>query len=102
MPTIEQMRAEVDMLSVGTIPLHPGSMEFADSNAKIILFVRDGEDGRSLFLSTELYGQLSRMYEVRYEDWAGVVTKMLAQVELHNSEDPFLALLNGEVNDGSN
>ena len=95
MTTIEQMKAEVDMIAVGTMPLHPSSMDFPDASAKIILFVRDGEDGRSLFLGTELYGEMSRLYEVRYEDWEGTVTKVMAQVGLHNSNDPFTALLKG-------
>ena len=89
-----------DMISVGSIPLNPNVLDYKDAEGKIILYVQDSEEGRSLFISMSLYGEFARTYEVRYDDFADVVTRMMGQVTMHNVEDPFNALLLGG-NDGS-
>lgn len=91
--TDSNLMAENNMLAVGSIPIHPGIQDFADAKGKIILYVKDEEEGRSLYLSFEMYGELSRAYEVRYDDFEQVVTKMIGQVGMANSEDPFMTLL---------
>lgn len=88
-----------DMIAVGSIPIHPGVLDYADAEGKIILYVRDEEEGRSVYMSISMYGELSRAYEVRYDDFERVVTKMIGDVVLSNSEDPFAQLLEG-ANDG--
>jgi len=65
MTTIDDLKSDADMLTVGTVPLHPGVLDYADTDGKIILFVRDQEEGRSLFMAIEMYGELGRMYEVK-------------------------------------
>lgn len=100
MTTIDDLMAENKMIAVGHVPLHPGVLDYADAKGKIILFVRDDEEGRSLFMSVETYGQISRAYEVRWDDWASIVTKMAGDVIIHDAEDPFNQLLMG-ASDGS-
>lgn len=87
------------MISVGSIPLNPNVLDYEDANGKVVLYVQDSEEGRSLFMSMSLYGEFARTYEVRYDDFADVVTRMMGQVTMHNVEDPFAQLLGG--NDGS-
>lgn len=94
-----RMTEPQEMLAVGAVPLHPGVLDYADAEGKIILFVRDEEEGRSLFMSVQMYGELTRAYEVRWDDWADVVTKMMAKVEMADSNDPFMQLLNMEGNE---
>lgn len=84
-----------DMISVGRIPIHPGVADFADTNGHVVLWVKDEDEGRSLYMTIEMYGEISRAYEVRYDDFADVVTKMMGQVAIHNVEDPFAQLLLG-------
>lgn len=98
MPTIDEMKAEVDMISVGTMALNPKSLiDFEDAKGKIVLFVRDGEDGRSMFMGVEMYGVLDRLYEVDYDTWAGVAARMAGEVIMSDALDPFTALLqNGD------
>lgn len=84
-----------DMISVGSIPLNPNVLDYADAEGKIILHVQDTEEGRSLFMSFKLYGEYSRAYEVRYGDFANVVTKIMGEVVMHNVNDPFEELLLG-------
>lgn len=84
-----------DMIAVGSIPIHPGVLDYADAEGKIILWVKDEEEGRSLYMSIEMYGELSRAYEVRYDDWERTVAKMIGDVGMHNSDDPFAKLLEG-------
>ena len=83
------------MISVGSIPLNPNVLDYKDAEGKIILWVKDEEEGRSVYLSIGMYGEVSRTYEVRYDDFADVVTRMMGQVTMHNVEDPFNALLLG-------
>jgi hypothetical protein len=87
---------ENEMVAVGAVPIHPGVLDYADANGKIILYVKDEEEGRSLFMSIEMYGELTRAYEVRWDDWANTVSKMLAKVELADSTDPLAELFNME------
>ena len=88
-----------DMIAVGRVPLHPGVLDYADAKGHVVLWVKDDEEGRSLFMSINMYDMPTRTYEVRYDDFADVVTRMMGQVTMHNVEDPFAELLGG--NDGS-
>lgn len=87
-----------EMIAVGTIPLNPNVLDFADAEGKIILYVRDEEQGRSVYLSVSMYGELTRTYEVRYDDFAEVITRMMGKVTMHNVDDPFAQLLLGGSN----
>lgn len=84
-----------DMIAVGRIALHPGVLDYADADGKVVLYVQDSDEGRSLFMSISMYGEFSRTYEVRYDDFADVVTRMMGQVTLANAEDPFTQLVLG-------
>jgi len=84
-----------DMIAVGTIPLNPGVLDYADAEGKVILYVKDEEEGRSVYMSISMYGEPSRTYEVAYNDFEQVVTKMMGEVIMHNTEDPFAQLLGG-------
>lgn len=90
-----RMTDEYDMLSVGSVPLNPNVVDFDDADGKVVLYVKDTDEGRSLYLSMSLYGEMSRTYEVRYDDFAEVVTKMMGEVTMANSEDEFMKLLGG-------
>lgn len=89
MTTIDDLLAEHEMISVGTIPIHPGVVDYQDAKGKIILFVRDNDEGRSLYMGVELYGEMARLYETRWDDWSAVVTKMNGDVTMHNFDDAF-------------
>lgn len=95
MTTLDEMKTQADMIAVGTVPIHPGVLDYNDTKGKIILFVRDEEEGRSVFMGVETYGEISRLYECRWDDWSAVITKMQGDVVMHNQEDPFNALLGG-------
>lgn len=95
MTTLTDMRAEADMIALGTVPIHPGVVDYQDAEGKIVLFVRDCEEGRSLYMGVEMYGEISRLYEVQWSDWVPVMTKMMGDVVMHNMDDPFTALLGG-------
>lgn len=84
------------MISVGTIPLNPNVLDFKDTDGKIILWVKDEEEGRSVYMSIGMYGELTRTFEVRYDDFADVITRMMGEVTMHNAEDPFTQLLGGK------
>lgn len=86
---------ETGYISVGAIPIHPGVLDYADTDGKIILYVKDEEEGRSVYMAIAMYGEVSRTYEVRYDDFAETVTKVMGEVTIHNSEDPFTLLLGG-------
>lgn len=94
MPTTEDMTTN-EMIAVGTVPIHPGVLDYSDAKGKVVLFVRDQEEGRSIFLGVELYGMVDRLYEVRYDDWEAVVTRMIGQVGSYSLNDPFNELLGG-------
>lgn len=89
-----------DMIAVGSIPIHPGVVDFQDTEGKVILWVKDEEEGRSVYLGIEMYGVVDRAYEVRYSDFENVITKMMGDVIMHNAEDPFEKLLMGADNAG--
>lgn len=84
-----------DTISVGTIPLNPGMLDYEDAEGKIILWVKDDEEGRSVYLGVKMYGVVDRAYAVRYEDFENVITKMMGEVIMANAEDPFAQLLGG-------
>lgn len=84
-----------DMVAVGTIPLNPGVLDYEDAEGKIILWVKDEEEGRSVYLGIEMYGVVDRAYEVRYDDFENVITKMMGEVIMANANDPFAELLGG-------
>lgn len=83
------------MIAVGTMPLSPGMLDFQDADGKAILWVKDEREGRRVYITFEMYGEMTRAYEVRYEDFANVVTKMMGDVTMHNMTDPFEQLLIG-------
>lgn len=87
-----------EMIAVGSVPLNTGMLDYADAEGKIILWVRDEREGRSLYITFEMYGEISRAYSVRYEDFADVVTKVMGDVTIHNMTDPFEQLLIGAQN----
>ena len=89
-----------DMISVGRIPLHPGLLDYNDAEGHVVLYVRDEEEGRSVYISIERYGEMSRAYEVRFDDFENVITRMLGEGTLANHNDPFAALLTGASNAG--
>ena len=84
-----------DMIATGVIPLNPGVLDYADSDGKIILWVKDEEEGRSVYMSISMYGEMVRTYEVAYADFENVVTKMMGDVIMANMNDPFAELLGG-------
>lgn len=84
-----------EMISVGTIPLNPNVIDYEDAEGKVILWVKDEEEGRSVYMSIGMYGQVTRTWEVRYDDFANVITRMMGEVTMHNVEDPFAELLGG-------
>jgi len=84
-----------DMIAVGAIPIHPGVTDFADADGRVVLWVKDEEEGRSVYMSISMYGEMSRTYEVRYDDFAETVTKVMGEVVMHNAEDPYALLLGG-------
>lgn len=84
-----------DMIAVGAIPIHPGVADFADADGRVVLWVKDEEEGRSVYMSISMYGEMSRTYEVRYDDFAETVTKVMGEVVMHNAEDPYALLLGG-------
>lgn len=86
---------DTEYISVGAIPIHPGVLDYADTDGKVILYVRDEDEGRSVYMAIAMYGEVSRTYEVRYDDFAEVVTKVMGEVTMYNSEDPFTKLLGG-------
>lgn len=84
-----------EMIAVGSIPIHPGVLDYADAEGKVILWVKDNREGRSVYLSVSMYGEPSRTYEVRYSDFESVVTKMMGDVIMRDVDDPFEQLLKG-------
>ena len=96
MTTIDDMLAEAEMISVGTVPIHPGVLDYQDAQGKVILFVRDNDEGRSIYMGVEIYGEISRLYECRWDDWVPVITKMAGDVTMHNHDDVFNQLLGGK------
>ena len=95
MTEMSDLLTEADMITLGTVPIHPGVIDYKDAEGKIILFVRDCDEGRSLFMGVEMYGEISRLYEVQWNDWVPVMTKMMGDVVMHNMDDPFNQLLGG-------
>lgn len=85
-----------DMISVGRIPIHPGVADYADAKGHVVLWVKDEDEGRSVYMSIEMYGEIGRTYEVRYDDFADVITRMMGQVTMHSATDPFTTLLGGK------
>ncbi len=88
-----------DMISVGRVPIHPGVQDYEDAKGHVVLWVKDEDEGRSLYMSVEMYGNMVRTYEVRYDDFADVVTRMMGEVTMHSANDPFEKLLQGSMND---
>lgn len=84
-----------DMISVGRIPLNPNLMDYEDAKGHVVLWVKDEDEGRSVYMSIEMYGTMTRTYEVRYDDFAEVITRMMGEVTMYNAEDPFAQLLGG-------
>lgn len=97
MTTTEDLMAANGLIAAGTVQIHPGLADYEDAKGKIILFVRDMDEGRSLFMGVEMYGEISRLWEVRYDDWEKVVVKMTGDVVIRNADDPLTKLLMGET-----
>lgn len=85
--TLNDLLADTDMIAVGSVPLKPGIADYADSDGKAVMFVRDMPEGRSLFLGLSLYGEISRMYELDYAAWEDTMLKMTTDVTVHNMGD---------------
>lgn len=85
-----------EMISVGAIPLNPNVLDYKDAEGKVILWVKDEEEGRAVYLSISMYGEVTRTYEVRYDDFVDTTTRMMGEVMMHNVEDPFTQLLGGK------
>lgn len=84
-----------EMIAVGTIPLNPGMLDYADAEGKVILYVKDELEGRVAYITVSMYGEISRAFAVRYEDFADIATKVMGDVTMHNMTDPFEQLLIG-------
>lgn len=87
---------ESTMIAVGSIPLNPGMLDLADAEGKIVLWVKDEDEGRSVYLAVEMYGVVDRAYPVAYADFEKVITNVMGKVIMADHEDPFAALLTGE------
>ena len=94
MTTIDEVAQSESTITAGTIPLHPGNRDYAEAKGKVVLWVKDEDEGRSLYMGFEAYGNVPYVYEVRYDDWADIITRMMGDVILHNADDPFAQLLN--------
>ena len=93
------LKTDYDMIAVGAIPIHPGVLDFKDAEGKVVLFVRDEEEGRSVFMGVKMYGEIDRLYEVRYQDFEEIITKMMGEVIMADAEDPYMELLREAEND---
>ena len=92
MPTTDEMATT--MITAKTIPLNPGVLDYEDAHGKVVLFVRDEQEGRSMYMGLELYGMIDRLFEVKYSDWEDVAVRTIAAVYLHDSKnDPLNELL---------
>lgn len=81
------------LISAGRIPLNPNIIDYDDAKGHVVLWVKEEEEGHSVYMSVEMYGHITRTYEVRYDDFADVITRMLGEVTIHNANDPFTQLL---------
>jgi len=93
MPTTED-----NMIATATIPMNPSVLDFADAEGKIVLWVKDEEEGRSVYMGVKMYGEIDRVYEVQYDAFERVITKMMGDVIMYNADDPFTKLLMGAEN----
>lgn len=93
MQTISDVAGAESTITAGTIPFHPGVPEYRDADGKVIMWVKDDDEGRSLFLGVEAYGEISAVTELRYDDWVDVVSRMMGTVIMQDSTDPFNELL---------
>lgn len=94
MTTIDEIASKPAVITAGTIPLNPNVGDYADAKGKIVLFVQDEDEGRSIYMGIETYGEMPCVYEVRYDDWADIVSRMAADVVMNDADDPFAKLLN--------
>ena len=97
MTTIDEAARLDQPIAAGTIPLHPGVEDYRDAKGKVILWVKDTDQGRSIYMGIETYGDIPCVVEVRYDDFADVVTRMMGTVTMSDSNDPFNELLNQEA-----
>lgn len=97
MPTTDEMSGI--MITAKTIPINPGVLDYKDAEGKIVLFVRDEAEGRSMYMGLELYGVIDRLWEVNYADWEDVAVRTIAAVSIHDSKDPLTQMMNGSSND---
>ena len=87
-----------ETLTAGTIPFHPGVKEYEGLDGKVMLYVRDNDEGRSLYMAIGMQGVFPYVYEVRYDDFADVISRMQAEVIMTDADDPFTLLLTGGNN----
>lgn len=85
------------MVAVGSIPINPGMLDLADAEGKIILWVKDEDEGRSVYLAVEMYGVVDRAYPVAYADFEKVITDVMGKVIMADAGDPFTELLGGRA-----
>lgn len=87
MSNLTKLLADTDMIAVGSVPVTAGLADMADADGKVVLFVRDMPEGRSLFMGMTLYGEVSRMYQLDYSAWEDTILKMTTDVTVHNMGD---------------
>ena len=95
MKKIDEVAQPEQVIAAGTIPLHPGVDDYRDAKGKVVLFVEDNDQGRSLYMGIEAYGTTPYTYEVRYDDFADIVTRLMVDVATANAGDMFAELLTG-------
>lgn len=86
-------------ITVGTVPLNPAVREYADADGNLVMYVQDGDSGRSLYLGIKAFGAIENVYEFSYGDFVDVFVRVQADVILNDTEDPYSALLTGGTND---
>lgn len=91
---IDEMARHEGVITAGTVPIHPS---IVSGSGKVLLFVQDGEDGRSLFIGVETFGEKAALFEVEYDQFVQVYSQMVSDVIIEDAGDPFAALLQQEV-----
>ena len=86
-------------ITTGTVPLNPAVREYAEADGNVVMYVRDGDSGRSLYLGIKAFGAVTNVYEFSYDDFLDVFVRMQSDVILNDAEDPYSALLTGGTND---
>lgn len=86
-------------ITIGTVPFNPAVREYAEADGNVVMYVRDSDSGRSLYLGIKAFGAVTNVYEFSYDDFLDVFVRMQSDVILNDAEDPYSALLTGGTND---